>query len=101
MKLIAYQEKSRETAIYPNVGNNIIYPTLGLVGEAGEIANKIKKILRDDNGILTPIVKSTLIDEIGDVVSTVAQICRQTRTTFVLTAPFTNSSVVSIIPSDQ
>jgi len=34
------------------------------------------------------------------VVSTVAQICRQTWTTFVLTAPFTNSPVISITPSD-
>ena len=42
-----YQKKSRETAIYPDKDNNYIYPTLGLAGEAGEFANKIKKISRD------------------------------------------------------
>ena len=43
-----YQIKARSTAIYPNIGNNYIYPTLGLVGEAGEVAEKIKKIIRDN-----------------------------------------------------
>jgi len=38
-----YQEQSKETAIYPNRGNNFVYPTLGLVGEAGEVADKVKK----------------------------------------------------------
>ena len=38
-----YQQKSRTTALYPNTGNNFIYPTLGLAGEAGEVAEKIKK----------------------------------------------------------
>lgn len=38
-----YQEKARETAMYPHKDDNIYYPTLGLVGEAGEIANKVKK----------------------------------------------------------
>ena len=48
-----YQQKSRKTALYPNQGNNFIYPTLGLAGEAGEVADKVKKIIRDDNGIIT------------------------------------------------
>jgi len=38
-----YQKRARETAIYPNLGNNIVYPTLGISGEAGEIAEKVKK----------------------------------------------------------
>ena len=38
-----YQSKAKETALYPNVGKNPYYPALGLSGEAGEIANKIKK----------------------------------------------------------
>ena len=40
-----YQEKAKETALYPNVGSNPYYPTLGLTGEAGEISNKVKKIM--------------------------------------------------------
>lgn len=41
-----YQKQSRKTVVYPNPGSNYVYPTLGLAGEAGEVANKIKKILR-------------------------------------------------------
>ena len=45
-----YQIEARKTAIYPDKDKNFIYPTLGLVGESGEVAEKIKKILRDKNG---------------------------------------------------
>jgi NTP pyrophosphatase (non-canonical NTP hydrolase) len=45
-----YQKKSRKTALYPDAGNNFVYPTLGLSGEAGEVAEKIKKVIRDKNG---------------------------------------------------
>ena len=42
-----YQQVAKQTAIYPRE-QAIIYPTLGLTGEAGEVANKVKKIIRDD-----------------------------------------------------
>ena len=42
MDFKTYQTKARNTAIYPNLDSNIIYPTLGLVGEAGEVAEKVK-----------------------------------------------------------
>ena len=51
MELNDYQRESRKTALYPDVGRNAIYPTLGLVGEAGEVADKVKKILRDKQGV--------------------------------------------------
>lgn len=38
-----YQEGCRATARYPDAGANPIYPTLGLCGEAGEVADKVKK----------------------------------------------------------
>ena len=41
-----YQQVAKTTAIYPRE-QAIIYPTLGLTGEAGEVANKVKKIIRD------------------------------------------------------
>ena len=47
MDFKTYQKKARETAQYPNLGSNFIYPTLGLVGEAGEVAEKIKKCPRE------------------------------------------------------
>ena len=62
-----YQSKSRETAIYPDKDNNFIYPTLGLVGESGEIAEKIKKVLRDSNGVISEEKRVELKKELGDV----------------------------------
>ena len=61
-----YQEKAWETAIYPNKGNNLFYPALGLGGEIGEVLEKIKKIMRDSNKI-TPEKKEALKGELGDV----------------------------------
>ena len=47
MQLNEYQDKARTYAVYPE-DHRINYPALGLVGEAGEIANKVKKIMRGD-----------------------------------------------------
>jgi NTP pyrophosphatase (non-canonical NTP hydrolase) len=69
-----YQKKSRETAIYPQAGNNFIYPTLGLAGESGEVAEKIKKVLRDDNNIVSSEKKEELKKELGDVLWYLTQI---------------------------
>jgi len=44
-----YQTKSRKAAKYPAIGHPVIYPTLGLVNEAGKVAGKIKKMPRDKN----------------------------------------------------
>lgn len=62
-----YQKKARKTAIYPNRGRNFIYPTLGLCGEAGEIAEKIKKVIRDKNGLVDQQTKEEVAKELGDV----------------------------------
>lgn len=62
-----YQHAAAKTAIYPDIGNNLTYVVLGLVGEAGEIANKTKKILRDDGGRITTARKEELFAELGDV----------------------------------
>lgn len=69
MNINTYQEQASVTAIYKD---KIIYPTLGLAGEAGEIANKVKKILRDNSGDLGESVRQNLIDELGDVLWYVA-----------------------------
>jgi NTP pyrophosphatase (non-canonical NTP hydrolase) len=66
MEINEYQEKAMKTAIY-GMGYAVNYPILGLVGEAGELANKYKKILRDNGGVLTPEKSVALIDELGDV----------------------------------
>jgi NTP pyrophosphatase (non-canonical NTP hydrolase) len=72
-----FQEKAFETAIYPNKGENIVYPTLGLCGESGEVAEKVKKLLRDSNGIMTVEFTSNLSKELGDVMWYLAAICTE------------------------
>ncbi len=67
MEFNEYQKEARKTAVYPNIGSNFIYPTLGLCGESGEIAEKIKKVIRDDNGIITEEKRELLKKELGDV----------------------------------
>jgi NTP pyrophosphatase (non-canonical NTP hydrolase) len=69
-----YQKEAQKTAIYPNVGNNLIYPVLGLCGEAGEVAEKVKKIFRDNEGILDESKKQEIKKELGDVLWYIAQI---------------------------
>ena len=48
-----------------NVG--IVYPALGLVGEAGEVANKVKKVLRDKEGVFNEGDRDDIAKELGDV----------------------------------
>jgi NTP pyrophosphatase (non-canonical NTP hydrolase) len=64
-----FQTNASRSAFYPRVFKNqgLYYTALGLVGEAGEIANKVKKIMRDNNGKLTKINKADIFDELGDV----------------------------------
>ncbi|REJ79514.1 MAG: hypothetical protein DWQ47_16275 [Acidobacteria bacterium] len=62
-----YQSAASKTALYPDRLDNLEYPTLGLTGEAGEVANIVKKIQRDDGGIITDEVRAKLKDELGDV----------------------------------
>ena len=80
MDLRDYQTRSRRTAAYPDVGANIVYPTLGLAGEAGEVAEKIKKLIRDDGGVLGDERREALGAELGDVLWYVAKLAsRQQR----------------------
>ncbi|MGI8786740.1 MAG: nucleoside triphosphate pyrophosphohydrolase family protein [Pyrinomonadaceae bacterium] len=62
-----YQQQARQTALYPKRLNNLEYPTLGLAGEAGEVANIVKKIQRDFGGEITDEIRAKLKDELGDV----------------------------------
>jgi NTP pyrophosphatase (non-canonical NTP hydrolase) len=77
MRLSDYQARSRRTATYPDAGENIVYPTLGLAGEAGEVAEKVKKMLRDDAGVMTGERLEALAGELGDVLWYVAQVATE------------------------
>ncbi len=72
-----YQKQSRKTALYPNLGENFIYPTLGLVGEAGEVAEKVKKIIRDHGGVMNDTKREEIKKELGDVLWYVSQIATE------------------------
>ena len=69
MNLNAYQKLTRETAIYPK-NQAIPYLALGLTSEAGEVAGKIKKQIRDGG-----VEVMGTIDEIGDVFWYLARLC--------------------------
>lgn len=77
MNFTEYQEKSRTTARYPVIGHGVIYPTLGLTNEAGEVAGKIKKIFRDKDGLIGPDERHALTSELGDVLWYLAQVCTE------------------------
>lgn len=61
-----YQKFACETICYPKE-NAVSYTTLGLNGEAGEVAEKVKKIIRDNNGQITEEKAIEIKKELGDV----------------------------------
>tara|TARA_B100000902_G_C27295129_1_gene909449 strand:+ start:1925 stop:2299 length:375 start_codon:yes stop_codon:yes gene_type:complete len=66
--MATYQEIATTTQIYPRE-HAVFYPALGLAGEAGEVANKIKKIMRDTKGDVNNLpgeVKNQIASELGD-----------------------------------
>jgi NTP pyrophosphatase (non-canonical NTP hydrolase) len=77
MNFSDYQTKSRKTAGYPAIGHPVIYPTLGLVNEAGEVAGKIKKVFRDKDGQINAETREVLKAELGDVLWYVAQVATE------------------------
>jgi NTP pyrophosphatase (non-canonical NTP hydrolase) len=77
MDFDAYQLKSRETAQYPDIGRNLWYPALGLAGETGEVAERIKKLIRDHGGVVTPERRDAIKAELGDVLWYVAALCSE------------------------
>lgn len=69
MNLSAYQKLTRESAIYPKQ-EAVPYLALGLTSEAGEVAGKVKKGIRDGGFDVM-----ATIDEIGDVFWYLARLC--------------------------
>ncbi len=81
MDFDTYQAESRKKALYPDIGNNFVFPTLGLVGEAGEIAEKVKKLIRDKNTATPETVASSdreeIQKELGDVLWYLSQLASE------------------------
>ena len=70
MEMNEYQNKAAGTAIY-KAEHAVIYPALGLAAEAGEVANKVKKILCDGT-----VNREAIADEVGDCLWYIAALCR-------------------------
>jgi NTP pyrophosphatase (non-canonical NTP hydrolase) len=73
-----YQAETGTTAIYPGKGTitGLVYAALGL-GEAGEVQGKVKKVLRDSNGVLTDEAREKIEAELGDLLWYVGQMCSE------------------------
>ncbi len=61
-----YQEAAGKTADYPRK-LSIVYPLIGLAGETGEVAEKVKKTIRDNDGVFDEDEKLEIAKELGDV----------------------------------
>ena len=81
-----YQSKAISTAVYPSGGiQGIAYTALGLNGEAGEVAERIKKIVRDDNAGKSrealdkaiDVRRDDIVKEMGDVLWYLAAMCHE------------------------
>lgn len=71
-----YQQQAATTATYPQK-QAIVYLALGINGEAGEVAEKIKKVIRDEGGVISYEKKLELVKELGDVLWYVSEMARQ------------------------
>ena len=81
MRFTEYQRATSETAVYPDAGQgNVLYPTLGLSGEAGEVADQVKRVLRDDGGTLTDARRQRIAGELGDVLWYAARLAEELGT---------------------
>ena len=67
MELNEYQTKALGTAVYKNWDQQLVCTTLGLSGEAGEVAEKVKKLIRDQDSVVTEEFKEGVKKELGDV----------------------------------
>jgi len=77
MKFDDYQKESRKTALYPDAGKNFVFPVIGLAGETGEVSEKIKKVIRDKDGIMDGEAKASIKKELGDVLWYIAQLATE------------------------
>ena len=94
-----YQEATLETAIYPEAGEGtelaLAYVGLGLASEAGEVAGKIKKMIRDSGGNLTEEIIEAIRGELGGVLWYVARVADEVGLSFNAVAEYNLSQLQS------
>lgn len=90
----SYQDWTQTTAVYPDAGqrnvNELMYLSLGLVGESGEVANKVKKLYRDGDSY---VKREQLRPELGDVLWYVARLCTALGTTIDVEMEFNRAKL--------
>lgn len=74
-----YQEQSQSTAQQDYHMPTLAYYALGLLGEAGEVSEKIKKLYRDDGGSLSHDRREALAKELGDVLWYLAALAHELK----------------------
>lgn len=67
MEMNEYQSAAKTTAVYSNADQQLVCTVLGLNGEAGEVAEKIKKVIRDKNSVIDDADRHEIQKELGDV----------------------------------
>jgi NTP pyrophosphatase (non-canonical NTP hydrolase) len=77
-----YQLKAKETAQFPEKETAFIYASLAMMGEAGEVAEKIKKIWRDKNKQISAEDREEIKKELGDVLWYLSQLAEQLEINF-------------------
>lgn len=75
MNFNEYQDKARVYA-FPHIENDAFYFLLGLCGETGEVAEKVKKIIRDQGGAIQVKDKQDIAMELGDVLWYLSNLAR-------------------------
>ena len=80
MEFNEYQKKATKYDLFEATDNlkgfGFIEKVLGLTGEAGEAADKIKKMLRDKDGVVSDEDRASIIKELGDILWYLAAISR-------------------------
>lgn len=78
MDMPTYQRNANRTARFVGTSKegDLLYATLGIAGEVGELVNKVKKIIRDDGGVLTKVKAQEIELEAGDVLWYLSQVAR-------------------------
>lgn len=76
-----YQLAAQQSAVYPGRGGfvGLAYVALGVAGEAGEVAEQVKKTWRNEDGEVTPEREAAIAEELGDVLWYVSQVCTELK----------------------
>ncbi|MCB1195887.1 nucleoside triphosphate pyrophosphohydrolase family protein [bacterium] len=77
MTLNEFQKVAREHLIYPEMGKNVVIPSLGIAGESGEVVERIKKVLRDKDGVFSEDDKNYVARQLGDLLGYIAALASE------------------------